>query len=338
MQTSAVNEYRYWKVLRAIGFTMLIFLAFINIVGLLCAGLQILFRAAGTDPVTAEVGYQLFYAAGYLSAFMLPVIFLKKMIRKAGIIYIPMKAALKITPWLPLILFAGISVILATAYLNASMVSIFSFFDFSKLFPESTSGSSPWYSVILTFLVICLVPAVCEEFLFRGAILTNLLPFGRSNAILISALLFGLMHQNFAQFFYAFCAGIVLGLVYERTGSIWSCMILHMTNNFFSTFESEFANVFGSRFSPVALVVLEVAVFAIGLISAVVLIARFAPRKQTFREGIFGKSIPADDAYSECPVPAKHRIKRFFNTPMIIFLVLAVVEAVFVLVLLPLLS
>ena len=87
MQTSAVNEYRYWKVLRAIGFTMLIFLAFINIVGLLCAGLQILFRAAGTDPVTAEVGYQLFYAAGYLSAFMLPVIFLKKMIRKAGIIF-----------------------------------------------------------------------------------------------------------------------------------------------------------------------------------------------------------------------------------------------------------
>ena len=337
MRSVAPNEYRYWKVLRAIGFTLLIFLGFINLFGLLAAGLQILLKLTGTDPVTAEVGYQLFYAVCYLSAFMLPVLFLKKMIRKAGFSYIPMRASLKISPWLPLILFAGISVVLATAYLNTFMVSIFSFFNFADLVPESV-GNAAWYNVVLEFLVICLVPAVCEEFLFRGAILSNLLPFGRAQAILISALLFGLMHQNFAQFFYAFCAGIVLGLIYERTGSIWSCMILHLTNNFFSTFESQIASAFGNQFSPVAILVLEIAVFAIGLISAVVLIFRFAPRKQTFREGIFGKPVPADDSYSEAPIPAKQRVKRFFNAPMIIFLILAVAEALFVAFLLPFLT
>ena len=337
MQSVALNEYRYWKVMRAIGFTLLIFLGFINLFGLLALGLQVVFSLAGTDPITSEVGYQLFYAAGYLLAFMLPVVFLKKMIRKTGFEYRPMRAQLKISPLLPLILFAGIAVVLATAYLNATMVNIFSFFDFSALFTTSTSNDA-WYTVVLHFLVICLVPAVCEEFLFRGAILTNLLPFGRANAILISALLFGLMHQNIAQFFYAFCAGIVLGLIYERTGSIWTCMLLHMTNNFFSTFETEFANAFGSRYSAVALTALETLVFAVGLISAVVLIFRFAPRKQTFREGIFGKSVPVDDSYSAYPVSAKQRVKRFFNAPMIIFLVLVIVEAIGVLFLLPLLS
>ena len=334
MLPTASNEYRYWKILRSVGFTLLIFLAFINIAGILATLLKALLALVARDQVTVEVVYQLFYAAVYLSAFMLPVIFLRKMIRKAGFSYQPMRASLKVSPWLPLILFAGIAVVLATAYLNASMISIFSFFDFSKLLPETTENS-PWYSVVLTFLVICLVPAVCEEFLFRGAILTNLLPFGRSQAILISALLFGLMHQNFAQFFYAFCAGIVLGLVYERTGSIWSCMLLHLTNNFFSTFESELANAFGSRLSPVAITVLEVFMFAAGLISAAILILRFAPRKQTFREGIFGKPVPADDTYAEYPLPAKQRIKRFFNVPMSLFLILALVEAVLVLVLLP---
>ncbi|MBE6530265.1 MAG: CPBP family intramembrane metalloprotease [Ruminococcaceae bacterium] len=334
MKPLAANEYRYSKVLRSIGITLLVFLGFINLFGLLAVGFRALLIYGEFEDIVVEVAYWIFYAIGYLSAFMLPVVFLKKMICKAGFSYQPMRVERKATPWLPLILFAGIAVILATAYLNASMISIFSFFDFSKLLPETTQNAA-WYNVVLDFLVICLVPAVCEEFLFRGAILTNLLPFGRSQAVLISALLFGLMHQNFAQFFYAFCAGIVLGLVYERTGNIWSCMLLHFTNNFFSTFESEFANAFGSRFSSVAVTILEVLVFAVGLISAIILIFRFSPRKQTFRDGIFGKPVPADDSYSAYPVPAKQRIKLFFNVPMIIFLVFALVEAVFILALLP---
>lgn len=337
MKPLLANEYRYSKVLRSIGISLLIFLGLINLMGLLTVGFQKLLIFGEFEDIVVEVAYQIFYALGYLAAFMLPVLFLKKMIRKAGVGYQPMRMETKATPWLPLILFAGIAVILATAYLNAYMVNIFSFFNFGTLLPEAT-GNSAWYNVVLNFLVICLVPAVCEEFLFRGAILTNLLPFGRSQAILISALLFGLMHQNFSQFFYAFCAGIVLGLVYERTGNLWSCMLLHFTNNFFSTFESEIANAFGSRFSPVAITVLEVLVFALGLISAIVLIFRFSPKKQTFRDGIFGKPVPADDSYSAYPVPAKRRIKLFFNAPMIIFLILAVVEAVSIFVLLPILQ
>ena len=337
MQIEVDSIYRYRKTMQSIGFTLLIFLAFINLFGLLAGGLEELLLLLEVDKVTSEVGYQLFYGAGYLAAFMLPVIFLKKMLRKAGFANQPMRTSPGLSPWLPLILFAGIAVILATAYLNATMVSIFSFFDFGKTFPQST-GNEPWYSVVLTFLVLCLVPAVCEEFLFRGAILTNLLPFGRANAILVSALLFGLMHQNFAQFFYAFCAGIVLGLVYERTGSIWNCIFLHLVNNTYSIFEEQLEKAFGNLFSPLALSVLELSIFAIGMVSAVILILRFAPRRQSFSEGIFEKEVPVSDSYSIVQIPVKTRIKSFFNVPMIIFLILAVLEALVVVFLLPFFS
>ena len=327
MQTLISSEYRYRKIMRSIAFTLLIFLGLLNLSSLILSGIQVLLSLAGTDSVTANVGYQLFYAVAYLTSFMLPVVFLKKMIRKAGFSYQPMRADPKITPWLPLILFAGVSAVLAAAYLNAIIVDLFPFFNYGQAVQQAESKRE-WYSVVLEFLVVCLVPAVCEEFLFRGAILTNLLPFGRANAILTSALLFGLMHQNFQQFFYAFCGGVVLGVLYERTGSIWGCMLLHLTNNFFSTFEVEFSNAFSKQFSPVAVTVLEILLFAIGLVSAVILIFRFAPQKQVFGEGIFGKPVPTDDAYFEYPISAKQRIKGFFNVPMIIFLVLVAIEAV----------
>lgn len=326
MQITDANEYRYWKTLRSIGFALLLFLLFINLFSLAVSGLSLLLRYLPIPKVKANVIYQLFYAAGYLASFMVPVAFLRLFIKKSGYPYQPMRAQLKLSPWLPLILFGGIAAIWTLAYLNATMVSIFHYADFSSEVLWSSDGGGEWYALVLRFIVMCLVPAFCEEFFFRGAILSNCLPFGRGTAIFISALLFGLMHQNAEQIFYAFGAGLVLGLVYERTESIWNCIFLHLANNFFSTFETNFANAFSQRFSGVAIAIFEAVLFGIGIVCVVFLVLRFAPRKQTFRDGIFGKSVPADDAYAACPVSAKTAFKRFLNVPMVIFLALVLAQ------------
>lgn len=322
------NEYRYWKTLRSIGFTLLLFLLFINLFSLAVSGLNLLLRYLPISKVKAYVIYQLFYAAGYLASFMVPVAFLRLFIKKSGYPYQPMRAQLKISPWFPLILFGGIASIWTLAYLNAAMVNIFHYGDFSSDILWSSNGDGEWYALVLQFIVMCLVPAFCEEFLFRGAILSNCLPFGRGTAIFISALLFGLMHQNAEQIFYAFGAGLLLGLIYERTGSIWNCIFLHLINNFFSTFETNFANGFSERFSGVAGAIFEAVLFGVGIVCVAFLVLRFAPRKPTFRDGIFGKPVPADDAYAACPVSAKTAFKRFLNVPMVIFLVLVMVQIV----------
>ncbi len=85
----------------------------------------------------------------------------------------------------------------------------------------------------------------CEEFVFRGVIYRsyrrgggweNNACYGRLRdngiqAILLSALLFGLMHMNFNQALYAFGIGIFLVLLVEAAGSLWASVFCHMFFN-----------------------------------------------------------------------------------------------------------
>jgi membrane protease YdiL (CAAX protease family) len=178
--------------------------------------------------------------------------------------------------------------------------------------------------------VVAILPAVCEEFLFRGAILTNLRPFGRSNAILISAFLFSMMHQNAEQLLYTFAAGIVLGLIYEMTGSIWCTTVLHILNNFVSVTESAIFYRFDDVMtSSLAIVIFEMVLIAIGVISAAILVSRFFSKRTDLRDGIFGRSLPASDGYAECPIEASRARRLFFTPTMIIFLILCLVQVLF---------
>ena len=332
------SEKHYLKVIRAIGLALLLFLLLINLVGIGVAFLKDWMLRARVRQIAGTVIYQIVYAAGYLLAFMLPVPFLHLFIRKSGYVYHPMRAKPRLSPYLPLILAGGIVTILALANVNASIVSIFRYSEFSAEVLWNASGEIPaWYEVILEFLVMCLVPAFCEEFLFRGAILTNCLPFGRSNAILISALLFGLMHQNAEQILYAFGAGILLGVVYKRTGSIWNCVFLHMINNALSTFESSLTFGFSGIDAQIADILFNGILIAVGMVCVVILVMKFSPRESRFREGFFGRSLPADDSYAQSPVSAKSAVRLFLNLPMVIFLILVAIQ-ILLLILLAVLS
>lgn len=84
------------------------------------------------------------------------------------------------------------------------------------------------------FVVGILIP-VAEEMVFRGAILRKLLQIFHSRmywwAIVLSALLFGVVHGNMAQGLHAFLLGLLLGWMYWRTNSIVPGIVLHWINN-----------------------------------------------------------------------------------------------------------
>ena len=69
-----------------------------------------------------------------------------------------------------------------------------------------------------------------EEFIFRGAVLKTLEPFGKWFALLTSSLAFALMHGNFAQIPFAMAAGLILGYI-AMEYSIWYSLLLHISNN-----------------------------------------------------------------------------------------------------------
>lgn len=86
-------------------------------------------------------------------------------------------------------------------------------------------------TALLKFFQLAVIAPVLEELLMRGMIMESLRPYGNGFAIFLSALLFGLMHANFEQFFYATALGIFLGYIAISTKSIVTTTIMHAIFN-----------------------------------------------------------------------------------------------------------
>lgn len=82
-------------------------------------------------------------------------------------------------------------------------------------------------------LSIALLAPILEELLFRGAIQGSIQASGKSPwiAIVISSLIFGVVHMNPAQIPFAFLLGMMFGWLYYRTGSLLPGIIGHVLNN-----------------------------------------------------------------------------------------------------------
>ena len=83
------------------------------------------------------------------------------------------------------------------------------------------------------YLVIGLMAPLVEELVMRGAVLRSLLKWHKNHwvGIVISAVLFSLIHMNPAQMPHAFVVGLLLGWMYYRTGSIIPGVVYHWVNN-----------------------------------------------------------------------------------------------------------
>lgn len=84
----------------------------------------------------------------------------------------------------------------------------------------------------LPFVLVAVLPAVCEELAFRGFILSGLRHLGhRWQAILISSIFFGIAHQILQQSLLTAMVGMVIGFLAVQTGSLLTGMFFHLTHN-----------------------------------------------------------------------------------------------------------
>lgn len=87
-------------------------------------------------------------------------------------------------------------------------------------------------SLGLVFLFSVILAPVMEELIFRKLLIDRMIVFGDGVAIMLSAVIFGVIHGNISQCVYGFLVGWLLGYVYVRTGRILYTMLLHMLMNF----------------------------------------------------------------------------------------------------------
>ncbi len=120
-----------------------------------------------------------------------------------------------------------------THFLSDVLESVVKHFDNKFEVPSSNvQFGTGFNSFLLTILCIGILPALLEEFAFRGVILGLLrTKLSDGTAIVISAVLFGMVHGNLEQMPFAFIVGLALGYSVVNNGSLLPAILIHAANN-----------------------------------------------------------------------------------------------------------
>lgn len=94
----------------------------------------------------------------------------------------------------------------------------------------STKGNPVWLDILI-YTYVCLLGPVLEELIFRGVLLEGLRKYGNLFGIVMSSVLFGLMHQNIIQCIPAMCIGFVFAVMTVKSGSLIPAIFAHILNN-----------------------------------------------------------------------------------------------------------
>ena len=138
----------------------------------------------------------------------------------------------------------GILIYLLNVAISAVSNGIIQSFGYKNYAETTPSTLSPTQLFFFELLLVAILPAICEEFLHRGVLLQGIRSMGYKRAIVISGVLFGLIHFSITQTIYATVIGILLGFVAIASKSIIPAIIIHFTNNFISLYLS-YASSYG---------------------------------------------------------------------------------------------
>lgn len=136
----------------------------------------------------------------------------------------------------------GISIVLGVVlyFINTFVADFFQTIVALLGFETISSGETIEinYGFLLKQLILsCVLPAICEEFLHRGIMLFACKKVQNPKVCLVaSSILFGLMHLNINQFFYAAILGGLMGFVAIVSNSIFPSIIIHFMNNFLGNY------------------------------------------------------------------------------------------------------
>lgn len=167
---------------------------------------------------------------------------------------------------------------------------------------------------MLTFIAIAVVPPLVEEFACRGLILGSLRKYGDSFAVVVSSIIFGIMHGNFKQIPFAFLVGMVLGFITIKTKTIWVAVAVHAFNNGVSVIIDYLSKIFEPQIVNLFSVVILSALMLLTVLSLLLL----SNRDKAFKPLKKGKT----------KAESKQIYKWFFTAPtIVIFIILSVIKA-----------
>lgn len=119
----------------------------------------------------------------------------------------------------------------ATVIIVAVLVALLQALGGEMVQPDFTVENSTILSDILLYSYVCLLGPVLEELLYRGILLQSLRKYNERFAIVISAMIFGMMHENPTQCILGMLVGIPLAIITIKSGSILPAIFTHIIVN-----------------------------------------------------------------------------------------------------------
>ncbi len=181
---------------------------------------------------SAEYGSDAYIYISYIAAqagILLAVIVTMKVQRTPFKQVFPVKCHWKYFIIAALIIFG---LMFSLSWVNSWFISLFEGIGYvpresTSYYPTLTGGL-----VVPALLVIAVLPAICEEALFRGVIFNSVnQSIGSIPAIFIVGFCFSLFHGSPEQTVYQFIAGCLFAFIAMRSGSILPSMVMHFLNN-----------------------------------------------------------------------------------------------------------
>lgn len=317
----------YGRIVNRIGWSLTVFFLLYDFVTIRA---EELFYERGITSRVDHAVYAMVSSIVYMAPFLLAAAFFYVSGRKhrrysrerrSNLSLSPVRCEVRLPAAVPLLIVAGLGINLVAYYLNAILCEMVMYVPPAQ--PYEAYFDEPW--AIILYMTTALAPAFAEEFLFRGVIYGNLRPYGRTQAILISAATFSLMHENPAQLLYTFVCGIMLAIMYEWTGNIWCGIFFHLLNNELAVIaESLLYGRYGAAAEPY-LVAWDLIVVVMGVMATIILLvyARRSTKEKTSSGGIFGRTGDACEAW-DSPL-GRRDVGRALRAPgMLAFAIMAV--------------
>lgn len=141
---------------------------------------------------------------------------------------------------LPFLLFAFLALLSGAMLLSILCGGTSSLGNSATAFESAVTGSF-WYAIGMG-LVLAVLPALFEEFFFRGIVALEYERRGAVRAVLMSALLFALCHFDIRNLPVYLFSGALFALVLFATDSLIATMLLHTVYNIVSLFGQRYLN------------------------------------------------------------------------------------------------
>lgn len=300
------------------------------------------------DTVAVDLVFLIINCIANFLMILLPVKLFRFMQSGAYIIeeYLPVKKNILDKKTLPCVFLLGLAATYIVALINNGIAN--ALFDYSGNGDDYLwrVGLKYNYQILIYVFSTAVIPAITEEIFCRKVLCDALEPYGPKTAILISSLVFSLLHANFSMFLYTFVGGIFMGWLYVGTKNIKITMFHHFVHNLLAAIEI----IILYRVSKDAYYAFLTARTIISLLVGIICVLYLAKCRAdaeneevveaksngTYEEYIEHKKkysqclemLPGEDGEEITSLTGKEKIKGYFSPFMILYIVVALILAV----------